>query len=62
MVTERAHEGKPVFLCDICGFGYEGRETAEECEDYCSTYSSCSLKITAKAVYIPEEPKIKESE
>ena len=37
-------------------------ETAEECEDYCRTYSSCSIKITAKAVYIPMEPKIKEPE
>ncbi len=62
MVTESAHEGKPVFLCDICGFGYEVRETAEECEDYCRTYNSCSIKITEKAVYIPEEPKIKAPE
>ncbi len=38
------------------------RENAEECEDYCRTYNSCSIKITEKAVYIPEEPKIKAPE
>ena len=59
-VTKSANEGKPVFLCDICGFGYEDRETAEECEDYCRTYNSCSIKITEKTGYIPEEPKISE--
>jgi len=62
MVTERAHEGKSVFLCDICGLGYKDRGTAEECEDYCRTHNSCSIKITEKAVYFPEEPKIKAPE
>jgi hypothetical protein len=62
MVTEREPEGRTVFLCDICGVGYVDRETAQECEDYCRTHNSCSIEITEKAVYHPEEPTIKESE
>ncbi len=62
MVTEIIREEGRVFLCDVCGFGYNERETSEECEDYCRTYNSCSIKITEKAVYFPEEPKIKEPE
>ena len=62
MVTEIVHEGRPVFLCDVCGFGYKEREIADECEDYCTAYNSCSIEITAKAVYVPEKPTIKKQE
>ena len=62
MVIEREHEGRTMFLCDICNVGYADRETAQECEDYCRTHNSCSIKITKEAVYHPEESTIKESE
>jgi len=62
MVTESIHDGKTVFICDICGLGYEEPNTAKGCEDYCKTYNSCSIKITSKAIYFPENPIIKESE
>ena len=33
MVTEITREEGPVFLCDVCGFGYKEREITGECED-----------------------------
>lgn len=43
-----------IFLCEECGLGYDNEATARECEAYCRTHQSCSLQITAKAVYRPE--------
>lgn len=43
-----------VLLCEECGFGYADRGTAEACEAYCTAHQSCSMVITAKAVYRPE--------
>jgi hypothetical protein len=59
MVSEIEHDGETVYLCDVCGFGYRDHETAEQCEDNCSKFHSCSIEITAKAVYYPEKPEIK---
>ena len=44
-----------VFLCEECGFGYADRRTAESCEAYCRAHHSCSMTITANAVYRPED-------
>lgn len=54
MVSRREHEGETIFVCDLCGFGYRDRETAESCEEYCAEHHSCSIEITEKAVYMPE--------
>lgn len=53
MVNELKRKGETIFLCELCGFGYRDLETAERCEQYCYTHSSCSPKITQKAVYKP---------
>ena len=58
MVSEKKVEGKTVFTCDTCGFGYTKKETAEECENYCLENNSCSIKITKDAIYFPEKTKI----
>ncbi len=51
----RELEGRPgVFLCEECGLGYEEERTAKACEAYCRANASCSMEITAKAVYHPE--------
>ncbi len=47
-------EGGTVFLCEICGFGYDKTETAAACESFCEKHNSCSVEITRKAVYSPE--------
>jgi hypothetical protein len=46
---------KPVYVCDACGFGYEEPKSAVECEEYCKKHNACSLKITKKAIYRPEQ-------
>ncbi|MFQ6053868.1 MAG: hypothetical protein ACE5OO_06560 [Candidatus Bathyarchaeia archaeon] len=53
MVSEKMHDGEVVYLCDLCGYGYGERETAERCERWCAAHQSCSLEITKNAVYIP---------
>lgn len=61
MVKKSRKDGRDIYLCEVCGFGYEDEETAEACQSYCSTHNSCSLEITSKAVYFPEtdEPPLK---
>jgi len=53
MVNELKRKGQMVYLCELCGFGYEDMETAEQCEQYCDIHGGCSLEITRKAVYKP---------
>jgi hypothetical protein len=63
LVSEKKIGDKTVFLCDICGLGYEDRKTAQECEDYCrSHHGSCSAEISAKAVYTPGAPMLPKKE
>lgn len=50
MVKTTQKESKEIYLCGECGLGYENIITAEECEDHCKRYNSCSLKITKHAV------------
>lgn len=48
----RPLEGRPgIFLCEECGLGYAEQRTAEACEAYCKSHASCSIEITAKAIY-----------
>jgi hypothetical protein len=57
MVSEKRVGDKTVFLCDICGLGYEDRKTAQDCEDYCRAHhGSCSAEISAKAIWSPDAP------
>lgn len=53
MVKKLDIDGKKIFICEFCEFGYLDEETARKCENYCSRHFSCSLEITRKAVYIP---------
>lgn len=54
MVKERRIDDKLVFICEVCGFGYLNRETAEKCEEWCKKTHSCSVEITKQAVYFPD--------
>ena len=57
LVTEKKVGDRTVFLCDICGLGYSERSIAQDCEDYCKAHpGSCSVEISQKAVYFPENP------
>ncbi len=54
MVSEKTVDSKRLFTCDVCGFGYLDKETAQECEDWCRKTGTCSLEINKKAVYFPD--------
>jgi hypothetical protein len=54
MVSESVRKGRPIYLCEICEFGYSDLETAERCEQYCYTHGRRSVAIEKKAVYRPK--------
>jgi hypothetical protein len=54
VVREKKVGDQTLFLCEICGFGYLDRQTAEQCEDWCRETGTCSLEINKKAVYFPD--------
>ena len=53
VVKQVNNKGQTVYQCELREMGYVDMETAERCEAYCNTYSSCSREITQKAVYKP---------
>jgi|TARA_B100001971_G_C18250144_1_gene577510 rubrerythrin len=52
MVKKITKNNKEYYICEACGFAYEDKNTAQECEDYCKEHKSCSLEITKKAIKI----------
>ncbi|MBI1978712.1 MAG: hypothetical protein HYS62_01465 [Candidatus Aenigmarchaeota archaeon] len=54
MVKVLKIKNKKVFACEICGFGYKDKATAQSCQNWCSESPSCNLQITKKAVYFPK--------
>ena len=54
MVREESEDGREIYRCEVCGYGYADAKTAGECQQYCSTNESCSLEITAKAIAKPK--------
>lgn len=57
MVKKIKKNEKEIFICEICGLGYEDKKIAEACQNFCSTHHVCSLEITRKAIYFPEQDK-----
>jgi rubredoxin len=53
MVKQDTLKGRPIWSCEVCGFGYAQRKTAEACEAYCKTHAGCSMEIIKKAVKRP---------
>ena len=53
MVKQIKSNGQTVYQCELCEMGYGDIETAESCEEYCNTHSSCSRAITQKAIHKP---------
>jgi cobalamin biosynthesis protein CbiD len=50
LVEEIEQEGKKYFVCSVCKFAYDKKDTAEQCENWCTTHGACSLEITGKGV------------
>lgn len=55
LVNESQHRGKMIYTCALCKLGYANMKTAKECEAFCKSHDACSLEITKKAVYKPEQ-------
>ncbi|MBI4151956.1 hypothetical protein HY496_03210 [Candidatus Woesearchaeota archaeon] len=50
MVKTEQYQGRRIFVCESCQFGYAERILAEKCEHYCGANRSCSLEITKHAL------------
>lgn len=50
MVAEEAFQGKATFLCEVCGFHYESRERAAQCEQFCKEHNACDPEIIQNAL------------
>jgi len=50
MVKKVSHQGKQIYKCSVCGFGYLTNDLANKCKDYCTNHGACSLEITKHAV------------
>ena len=46
VVKEKKKNGKPLYICEECGFAYEQKEWAEKCQRWCEQHHSCNLEIT----------------
>ncbi len=50
MPKEVTKEGKKYYKCEECGLLYTNKETAEECQAWCSKHKSCNLEIIRRSV------------
>lgn len=50
MVKQISHKKNKYFQCNICKFYYKTKALAQECENFCNKYNSCSIEITKHAV------------
>lgn len=46
LVKKTEKNGKPLYVCEECGFAYEQEEWAQKCQDWCQQYQACNLEIT----------------
>lgn len=40
----------PEFECKVCKLKYQDKVTAEQCQKWCSTHSSCNFHIASQAI------------
>lgn len=50
MVKTENVDGETVYHCEVCGFHYREKELAEQCEEHCRNYDSCSDEIAAQSI------------
>jgi hypothetical protein len=55
MVKGVKDKGKPLYICEACGFPYEEKAWADKCQEWCQEHQSCNIEITAHAVPIEPE-------
>ena len=49
MTKTSIQNNKELYQCEVCGFHYERKEWAEQCEAWCTKNKSCNLEITGNA-------------
>jgi len=54
MVMQISYLGRRVYLCEICASGYSDQTTANSCESYCRTHTTCSRELKKRAILKPE--------
>ena len=50
MAQEVTKKDKKYYKCEECGLLYLDKETAEQCQAWCSEHKSCNLEIIKHAV------------
>ncbi len=53
MVRQEMFRGRPLYVCEQCGFGYYEKELAMKCEEFCKSMGACSPEITKYAARKP---------
>lgn len=51
MPAEHIHDGKTIYICTVCGLGYDDILIAYACEEYFRQYGESSTDIVKKAIY-----------
>ena len=51
-MEEIEQNDKEYFVCSVCKFAYDKKETAQQCEDWCTAHGACSLEITKNGIGI----------
>ena len=54
MVKKIRHEGKTIYVCEVCGLVYDDILLAYSCNEYCRTHDTPWDEIAKKAIYIPQ--------
>ncbi|MFB6158624.1 MAG: hypothetical protein ABEJ95_03085 [Candidatus Nanohalobium sp.] len=49
MVVKEEYQGQETFKCEVCGFHYQEKSKAEECEEFCES-GGCSSEITKHSI------------
>ena len=52
MAKQIEKNNKKYFQCEICGFFYKDKKSAQKCENLCEKYKSCNMEIAKHAVKI----------
>ncbi|HUK49675.1 MAG TPA: hypothetical protein VLV18_01470 [Terriglobales bacterium] len=53
MVEERQSRQGLIYVCELCGFGYEYLNLAEDCEEFCESHGGSAVNITSRAIFKP---------
>lgn len=51
MVKRSSQKDQMLYKCEACGFEYKEIENAQQCENFCREYNSCSTEIAKHAVF-----------